>query len=634
MPASPRPSTLADLGPELGLDLRVPSLDVASQKFGSVSDGVTDDTASIASAITQAGALTGPVVLAPGTTIISSRLNPTAKANISIQGASKQTSIIKAAANTNQNLVQGGTSNTFKDFTVDGNKANQSSGNGVQLITLGVLQNLRIVNAFDKGVQTFGVTDVLVQNVEVESCGGNAFDINSAVRARIIGNRVDASGGIGISMSGTGVDLVTIVANAIHNPGNIGIAGGGGSGALVSRIVSAANVVDGVVANHGIDMGGAKDTTVIGNAIYNCGGVFSSDTGGSQQWIGNIARTTTGTTGALGFGFSIVGGGAAGTSTYLANNSFLVVGNTITGVNATAVGVDSPRGEIIISSNILKNSGLNHSSSHDAILLTSLNNPMGNVLLIGNKCYDDQNVKTQEYGVNIGANTYHVTGFHNDLRGNKLGAVNDLGVANYMHGNLGYNPRGWLTAPAPAATGVILYNPFNVDCMVYINGSSAAALTAVAVGGIAAPVNATHVAITTGGTLAAATYFYRVSALNPNGETLASTETSIVTTGSTGSVIVRWTAVPGATGYNVYGRTTGAELKMATNVQATSFLDTGAITPSGALPGADTTGNTAITGWTAAPGTGSPVGIYLPWGNGIKLTYTTFVTANWQWYGL
>src|SRR5439155_23544321 len=134
------------------------------------------------------------------------------------------------------------------------------------------------------------------------------------------------------------------------------------------------------------------------------------------------------------------------------------------------------------------------------------------------------------------------------------------------------------------------------DCIVYINGTSAAALTAIAIGGIAAPVNATHVASTTGGTLATATYYYRVSALNPQGETLASTETSIAVTGPTGSVIVKWTAVPGATGYNVYGRSTGAELKMASNVQATAWLDDGSVTPSGALPGGDTTGNTVLTG--------------------------------------
>src|SRR3546814_9331462 len=43
------------------------------------------------------------------------------------------------------------------------------------------------------------------------------------------------------------------------------------------------------------------------------------------------------------------------------------------------------------------------------------------------------------------------------------------------------------------------------------------------------------------------------------GETLASAETSQVTTGATITVTVNWTKVTGATGYKVYGRATGAE---------------------------------------------------------------------------
>lgn len=103
---------------------------------------------------------------------------------------------------------------------------------------------------------------------------------------------------------------------------------------------------------------------------------------------------------------------------------------------------------------------------------------------------------------------------------------------------------------------------------------------------IPAPVNETFTA--GAGTLATATYYYRVSALNALGETLASTETSYALTGPAG-VNVNWAGVPGATGYKVYGRSTGAELLIATVGQIHTYLDGGSITPSGALPGADTT---------------------------------------------
>lgn len=106
---------------------------------------------------------------------------------------------------------------------------------------------------------------------------------------------------------------------------------------------------------------------------------------------------------------------------------------------------------------------------------------------------------------------------------------------------------------------------------------------------LATPVNAAFSTATTGGTLAAGTYYYRVSAINSMGETLASTETSIATTGSTSTVTVNWGAVSGATGYKVYGRSTGAELLMATVGNVTTWTDDGSITPAGALPAANTT---------------------------------------------
>jgi len=91
------------------------------------------------------------------------------------------------------------------------------------------------------------------------------------------------------------------------------------------------------------------------------------------------------------------------------------------------------------------------------------------------------------------------------------------------------------------------------------------------------------------GTLAAGTYYHRVSALNWRGETLACTEVGTAITINHG-VELDWTAVTGASSYKVYGRSTGAELYIATVTAPTvTYTDSGAITPSGALPTADTT---------------------------------------------
>jgi hypothetical protein len=103
---------------------------------------------------------------------------------------------------------------------------------------------------------------------------------------------------------------------------------------------------------------------------------------------------------------------------------------------------------------------------------------------------------------------------------------------------------------------------------------------------------------TTGGTLAAGTYAYRVSATTyGNLETTAATEQTIVTTGTTSTVTISWTAVLGATGYKVYGRSSGGELLITTisNPTTTSYVDTGSVTPSGALPASNNTGSIVFT---------------------------------------
>jgi hypothetical protein len=115
--------------------------------------------------------------------------------------------------------------------------------------------------------------------------------------------------------------------------------------------------------------------------------------------------------------------------------------------------------------------------------------------------------------------------------------------------------------------------------------------------------------LTTGGSLAAGTYWYRISATNAFGETLASAEVSVVipTGTATNQSIVGWLGVTGATGYNVYGRTVNAELKIATLGNVTTYTDSGSISPSGVLPASNTTANSSmtlsaltITGFTSA----------------------------------
>lgn len=103
----------------------------------------------------------------------------------------------------------------------------------------------------------------------------------------------------------------------------------------------------------------------------------------------------------------------------------------------------------------------------------------------------------------------------------------------------------------------------------------------------------------------ATTYSYRIVALTYDGHTApsgAGTGTNAASLDSTHFNDVVWQPVPGAYAYAVYGRTSGSELLLTTlGLEdllngVTIWRDSGSLTPSGALPSSNTTGNVVIDG--------------------------------------
>lgn len=129
---------------------------------------------------------------------------------------------------------------------------------------------------------------------------------------------------------------------------------------------------------------------------------------------------------------------------------------------------------------------------------------------------------------------------------------------------------------------------------------------------------------TTGGSLAAATYYVVYTWVDVNGETKASPEANITTTGSASTVTVTLPSFPnGVTSANVYISTTsGAETKQG-NTTSTSYTQSAALASGSALPSSNTTGTlveeavvTAVSSsgtlsldgaLSAAPAQGSPL---------------------------
>jgi hypothetical protein len=122
---------------------------------------------------------------------------------------------------------------------------------------------------------------------------------------------------------------------------------------------------------------------------------------------------------------------------------------------------------------------------------------------------------------------------------------------------------------------------------------------------LAAPAGLTATGSTTGGTFAAGTYFWVVTAIDANGETTRSSEATVVLTGSTSSVALSWSPVDGATGYNVYrGTSTTNENHLITSIGSGSTLtytDTGAAGTSVSPPATNTAERSANTALALAP---------------------------------
>lgn len=87
------------------------------------------------------------------------------------------------------------------------------------------------------------------------------------------------------------------------------------------------------------------------------------------------------------------------------------------------------------------------------------------------------------------------------------------------------------------------------------------------------------------GTFAAGTYFWKVTAVNLQGETVGSNEVSATLTLNQ-SQVLNWTAVVGAASYRLYrGTATNAQNVRVASTTALTFTDTGAAGTAAAPPG-------------------------------------------------
>jgi hypothetical protein len=124
-----------------------------AKAYGAAGDGITDDTAAFASVVSAAKAVRGTVKIPAGTYLATIFV---AGGGISIEGAGKDTTIIKAPKTTAASrvvAVANSNGTTIKDLTIDGNRSERSQEKPITYALLlyqsndCVVENLSVINA-------------------------------------------------------------------------------------------------------------------------------------------------------------------------------------------------------------------------------------------------------------------------------------------------------------------------------------------------------------------------------------------------------------------------------------------------------------------------------------------------------
>jgi hypothetical protein len=527
-----------------------PSPDSADYVITSCTSAQTDLNTAIA-ALPAGG---GKVYLMEGTYVIDGTIS--IPSNVVLEGAGPATVLkYKDSASTslkaisNADTTNGNNNIELKNFTVDGNLANNPTSGQATVSFTKVGTTTSNVGAVITGLI---LTNHRGDAITINSTSNN-ISISSSVFINVLGNNIDTSAANTLITGNTFNNSNTSSQNTIFLSG------------------TASNFTGNTVAGNS---GGNAALTISGNNNNVNSNTFNI-TAGSAPIIfsnGNYANVSNNDIVSAGTGPAI--------KPRDAGTKWNISGNTIrmTASNANAIGIFvSGHNSDVITGNSITTAGA------DAIQLqtNSVWTPT-DVTITNNQL----SFASGKYGINIinGINTY--------LSSNKFLSsgtpINDAGLSTVYvnqldaNGNLINRNNGGFTVGKSSASASL-----DIQGSVLIGGLPTPSTPTLFVGGI------------TPGTT---TYGYKVTALDGTGETLASVEATI----STGNAVLDTTnyirvflpSVGGAIQYKVYRTTSGgtpSSTGLIGTVNAnTIVLDDKGLAASGSIPVANTTGNVQL----------------------------------------
>lgn len=453
---------------------------VSVKAYGAKGDGVTDDTSAIQSAINAVQTSGGRVFFPPGTYIVSATLNITGNGT-TLRGASRTGATIKTTGMAGAVVLQFGNGITqLQDCGVfDLSITSPAAKTGGAAIDMNncfrtlvqrvntYLQyvGIRVHNSF--------ITSITDCDIRVTGLDGIQFDNdlgkgNDCYIANVTADNGTTATGAGINWTG-GEALVVSNSDFLRFTEGIQVAPTTGRQA---RFGFFTNVMADTCSDSTWRFTNAAGGDVVAMTLTNC-------------WAGTATN----------YGIMADGGGTARFDG-LRIDSSKVLNNGLAGVRivGAAKRVSLTNSEIIANSQTTVNarSGVEVTAGVTDFLISGnhITNAMGLNANQGNGIAFD-----------AGATDWFViTG--NDLRGNGLASISGLagvtGTNGKVSDNLGFNPRGAVTAPAVPASTVALINPTNCNATAYVVGGT---VTAISVGGTATGLTAGAVRVAAGQTI-------------------------------------------------------------------------------------------------------------------------------------
>lgn len=418
-----------------------------AKSFGAKGDGATDDSGAINSAISALASAGGGVLFFPAGTYVV-KANILLKSKVSLAGIGRGATTIKAASGVTTAPLTATTGNAIedvviRDLTVDGNASAFATNIFGISVTKGSrvrITNVQVKNTYHIGIygtecSDFAVDNCFLNNVALTSTSPNGIHVLKGTRAKIAFNTIvdwgNGSNGRGIYVAES--PGTQVVGNNISKPDNVDDSHSISLDANSHRCIVSDNLLDNSAYT-------GESRKCIGISVINCNDALISSNRilepaqdkGSLECIqidGTSARATvTGNHCEYGDDNGITAWGAG---------EHVVTGNYV--MFCAHHGISVNGNNCSVTGNVVKNSG-----QHPVII-----NPSGigiltgitGTVVTGNRCFDDQEVKTQLYGVLETGTADKNTILGNDLTGNKEAPISYVGVNSVVGANQGVSPR-------------------------------------------------------------------------------------------------------------------------------------------------------------------------------------------------